>query len=51
MAVTYATGLSQAEIARAAADAAKLVILSDRERITQNDLAIAIAERKGAASQ
>ncbi len=51
MAVTDASGLSQAEIARAAADAAKLVILSDRERITQNDLAIAIAERKGAASQ
>lgn len=51
MAVTDATGLSQAEIARAAADAAKLVILSDRERITQNDLSIAIAERKGAASQ
>lgn len=50
-AVSDAAGLSQAEIVRAAADAAKLVILSDRDRITQNDLAIAIAERKGAASQ
>nr|ASK43714.1 ATPase [Agrobacterium radiobacter]ASK43844.1 ATPase [Rhizobium rhizogenes] len=50
-AVTDAAGLSQAEIARAAADAAKLVVLSDRDRITQNDLSLAIAERKGAASQ
>lgn len=50
-AVSDAAGLSQAEIVRAAADAAKLVILSDRDSITQNDLAIAIAERKGAASQ
>ena len=50
-AVADAAGLSQAEIVRAAADAAKLVILSDRNRITQNDLAIAISERKGAASQ
>jgi SpoVK/Ycf46/Vps4 family AAA+-type ATPase len=50
-AASDAAGLSQAEIVRAAVDAAKLVILSDRDRITQNDLAIAIAERKGAASQ
>ncbi len=50
-AVSDAAGLSQAEIVRAAADAAKQVILSDRDSITQNDLAIAIAERKGAASQ
>lgn len=50
-AVADAAGLSQAEIARAAADAAKLVVLSDRDRITQNDLSLAIAERKGAASQ
>lgn len=50
-AVSDAAGLSQAEIVRVAADAAKLVILSDRDRITQIDLAIAIAERKGAASQ
>lgn len=50
-AVADAAGLSQAEIVRAAADAAKLVILSDRNRITQKDLAIAISERKGATSQ
>lgn len=50
-AVSDAAGLSQAEIVRAAADAAKLVILSDRDHITQNDLAFAIAERKGAASK
>lgn len=50
-AVTDAAGLSQAEIALAAADAAKLVVLSDRDRITQTDLSVAIAERKGAASQ
>ncbi|CUX66046.1 AAA-family ATPase [Agrobacterium tumefaciens str. Kerr 14] len=50
-AVAEASGLSQAEIVRAAADAAKMVILSDRDRITQDDLSLAIAERKGAASQ
>lgn len=47
--VAEAAGLSQAEISKAAADAAKLVILEDRDRITFQDLALTIAERKGAA--
>lgn len=47
--VAEAAGLSQAEISRAAADAAKLVVLEDRERIAFEDLASAIADRKGAA--
>lgn len=50
-AVTITAGMSQAEISRAAADAAKLVVLSDRDRITQKDLTLAIAERKGTVSQ
>lgn len=44
-----AAGMSQAEISRVAADAAKLVVLEDRNRITLQDLAATIAERKGAA--
>lgn len=47
--VTAAGGMSQAEISRAAADAAKLVVLEERDRITLRDLTAAIAERKGAA--
>ncbi|WP_018391629.1 AAA family ATPase [Ancylobacter sp. FA202] len=47
--VSEATGMSQAEISRAAADAAKLVVLEDRDRITLRDLTATIAERKGAA--
>ena len=39
-------GLSQAEIARAADEAAKRAVLDDRTRITRDDLSGAIAERK-----
>lgn len=41
-----AAGLSQAEIARAADEAAKRAILSDRTNVTRDDLKAAIAERK-----
>lgn len=47
--VADAQGLSQAEISKAAAEAAKLVVLADRRRVTVADLAITIAERKRAA--
>lgn len=46
-AVTGGGGLSQAELSRAAADAAKLAVLDDRKRVTLDDLATAIAERRG----
>ncbi|GEQ99295.1 ATPase [Iodidimonas gelatinilytica] len=40
------SGLSQAEIARAADEAAKRAILDDRTRVVKDDLASAITERK-----
>ena len=49
-AVEAAAGLSQAEIARAAEDAAKRAILDDRTRITRDDVLTAIAERKASAN-
>lgn len=45
-AATDTEGLSQAEIARAADEAAKRAILSDRTSVTGEDLELAIAERK-----
>ncbi|WP_374765209.1 AAA family ATPase [Yunchengibacter salinarum] len=45
-AVEAASGLSQAEISRAADEAAKRAILDDRTRVTRDDLLGAIAERK-----
>jgi SpoVK/Ycf46/Vps4 family AAA+-type ATPase len=48
-AVAAGEGLSQAELARAAADAAKRAVLDDRDRVTVEDLSIAIAERKAAS--
>jgi SpoVK/Ycf46/Vps4 family AAA+-type ATPase len=48
-AVAAGEGLSQAELARAAADAAKHAVLDDRDRVTAEDLSIAIAERKAAS--
>lgn len=47
--VTAAEGLSQAEVARAAQEAAKRVVLSNREAVSDEDLLIAIAECKAAA--
>ncbi|MCP4445789.1 MAG: ATP-binding protein [Myxococcales bacterium] len=44
-AVTYTEGHSYAEIVRACADAAKAVVLSDRNSITTKDLRIAFEER------
>ncbi len=41
-----AEGLSQAEIARAADEAAKRAVLSERKSVTGDDLELAIAERK-----
>jgi SpoVK/Ycf46/Vps4 family AAA+-type ATPase len=43
---TDAEGLSQAEIARAADEAAKRAVLADRKTVTSEDLELAIAERK-----
>lgn len=48
-AVAAGAGLSQAEFARAAEDAAKHAILDDRDTVTAEDLSSAIAERKTAA--
>lgn len=45
-AVKGGEGLSQAELARAAAEAAKRAILEDRETVTNDDLTGAIAERR-----
>lgn len=50
-AVSVATGLTQADLSRAAADAAKLAILDERNRVTLQDITIAINERKGTATQ
>lgn len=47
-AVKAGEGLSQAELARSAAEAAKRAILDDRETVTNDDLTAAIAERKAA---
>jgi SpoVK/Ycf46/Vps4 family AAA+-type ATPase len=47
--VATGTGLSQAEFALAADDAAKHALLADRETVTVEDLSTAIAERKAAA--
>ena len=44
--VEATSGLSQAEISRAADEAAKRAILEDRTRVTRDDLLGAIAERK-----
>lgn len=48
-AVKAGEGLSQAELARSAAEAAKRAILEDRETVINDDLTGAIAERKAAA--
>jgi SpoVK/Ycf46/Vps4 family AAA+-type ATPase len=48
-AVAAGAGLSHADLARAAEDAAKHAILDDREAVTDEDLTSAIAERKAAA--
>lgn len=48
-AVEGGQGLSQADLARSAAEAAKRALLEDRETVTDDDLAGAIAERKAAA--
>ena len=47
--VGEAAGLSQAELARIANEAAKYALLDDRERITNTDLLQAVSERKAAA--
>jgi SpoVK/Ycf46/Vps4 family AAA+-type ATPase len=47
--VSAGSGLSQAELSRAAENAAKQAILADREVITNEDLTSAIAERRAAA--
>jgi SpoVK/Ycf46/Vps4 family AAA+-type ATPase len=46
---TAGEGLSQAELARAASEAAKHAVLGDRERVTSDDLLTAIEERKAAS--
>lgn len=45
-AASDAEGLSQAEIARAADEAAKRAVLADRKSVTGEDIELAIAERK-----
>jgi SpoVK/Ycf46/Vps4 family AAA+-type ATPase len=47
--VSAGSGLSQAELSRAAENAAKQAVLADREVITNEDLTSAIAERRAAA--
>ena len=49
--VTAAEGMSQSELARAADDAAKRAVLTERNTISQEDLSVAIAERKAPARQ
>jgi SpoVK/Ycf46/Vps4 family AAA+-type ATPase len=44
-------GMSQSELARAADEAAKRAVLAERNVITQDDLGVAIAERKAPARQ
>jgi len=48
-AVLAGAGLSQAELSRAAEDAAKHAVLADRDIVTSDDLIGAIAERKATA--
>jgi SpoVK/Ycf46/Vps4 family AAA+-type ATPase len=48
-AVSAGAGLSQAELSRAAEDAAKHAVLADREIVTNDDLIGAIAERRATA--
>lgn len=50
-AVKAASGLSQAEVARAADEAAKLAILNDRQNVTNSDLETAISERRATVRQ
>jgi SpoVK/Ycf46/Vps4 family AAA+-type ATPase len=47
--VSEAVGLSQADLARIADEAAKYALLADRERIATDDLLRAVSERKAAA--
>lgn len=48
--VAEASGLSQAELSRAAEEAAKRAVLSDRTEVTHRDLSSAVAERQFASS-
>lgn len=48
-AVELTAGLSQAEISRAADEAAKRAILADRGSVTNEDLSVSIKERRSAA--
>ncbi len=48
-AVELSRGLSQAEISRAADEAAKRAILADRPTVTNDDLSISLQERRSAA--
>lgn len=48
-AVELTAGLSQAEISRAADEAAKRAILADRSNVTDEDLSVSIQERGSAA--
>jgi SpoVK/Ycf46/Vps4 family AAA+-type ATPase len=48
-AVAAGAGLSQAELSRAAEDAAKYAVLAEREIVTNDDLIGAIAERRATA--
>lgn len=48
-AATAGEGLSQAELARAASEAAKRAVLDNRDRVNSDDLVTAIAERKAAS--
>ncbi len=50
-AVTQADGLSQADIARAADEAAKTAVLAGNKRITTGGLSAALNERRGAHSR
>lgn len=47
--VSEAVGLSQADLARIADDAAKYALLADREQVAADDLLRAVRERKAAA--
>lgn len=49
--VAEAAGLSQAELARIANEAAKYALLDDRDRVTEADLLQAVFERKAAAAR
>jgi len=47
--IAEAAGLSQADLARIADEAAKYALLGDRERVSAEDLSRAVGERKAAA--